>query len=91
MLDQTFEYKRLWTELYETEGLEAVRKAVANSSLDYRAIGEALIIEFEEKERYTATHELAVRALDAQKLGDSFVDTINLEYDNPKKQDFSKL
>ena len=62
MLDQSFEYKRLWTDLYEEKGLEAVREEVAKSTLDYRSVGETLIEKIEEKERHTKTLELAEEA-----------------------------
>lgn len=78
MIDQSFEYRRLWTELYEERGLEEVRKEVANSSLDYRQVGELLIKEIEEKERLARqerreieAHEINKKTLEAVQEGNS--------------------
>lgn len=67
MPDQAFVYRDLWTELYETDGLEVVRNEVANSSLDVRGIGEALIKELEEKERLARQERREIEAYEINK------------------------
>ena len=62
MTDDTQEYIRLWRDLYEEIGLDAVRSEVDNASIQYRPAGDALIKEFEEKERDAETLRLTREA-----------------------------